>query len=273
MAHTTNYAILRLTPDSARGETVNVGIVVFLPDRLDVRVLPSSAKIRAINPNAPIDQLYALPELFNKLFGPVADDSTRLQMMRNFPVVEISDMGRFASEARPYEDQVQALLDRFVKTPPRKKSTEKTSKLDLELRKAFQASRLLGEESGDIGRHLVVPNFAISEPEQLYADFALKNGRWHITATVDFRVARASIKGAKRGQAALKAVTLDSAVRRFGSANTVPLAVYTANDEDRDLIEPQLAMLGDYSERVFDFSSADERAAYMEHMVQAARSH
>lgn len=272
MAHTTNYAILRLTPDSARGETVNIGVAVFLPDRLDVRVLPATAKVKALNPNTPIDDLYSLPAVFDKMFGAAGDDATRLQLLRAFPLVEVSDFGCFVSEARPYEDQVQALLDRFVKTPPRKQRSEKTSRLDQELRTAFRASKLLGAESEDIQRHLVIPNFAISEPEELYADFALKNGRWHITATVDFRVTRNSIKSAKRGQAALKAVTLDSAVRRFGRENTVPLTVYTANDDDRDLIEPQLAMLHDYSARVYDFSSPVDRASYMEHMAEAARA-
>jgi hypothetical protein len=272
MAHTTNYSILRLTPDAARGETVNIGIAVFLPDRIDVRVIPGAAKIRALNPNVSIDRLYALPELLNKMAGSLGNDSARLSVMQAFPLIELSDFGKFVSDARPYEDQVQSLLERFVKTPPRLRKAEKISRLDKELRTAFSASKLLGDHATDIKSHLVIPNFAISEAEELYADFALKNGKWHITATVDFRVARTSIRSAKRGQAAIKAITLDSAVRRFGTSNTVPLTVYTANDEDRDLIEPQLAMLHDYSERVYDFSSANDRAAYMEHMVTAARS-
>lgn len=271
MAHTTNYSILRLTPDSARGETVNIGVAIFLPDRIDVRVNPGAAKIRALNPNLPIDRLYALPELLNKMAGSLGADTARLSLLRSFPLIELSDFGKFVSDARPYEDQVQSLLERFVKTPARARKPEKISRLDRELRTAFSASKLLGG-SADIKSHLVVPNFAISEPEELYADFALKNGKWHITATVDFRVARTSIRSSKRGQAAIKAITLDSAVRRFGESNTVPLTVYTANDEDRDLIEPQLAMLHDYSERVYDFSSPTDRAAYMEHMVTAARS-
>ena len=44
MAVTYKYSILQAVPDPRRGERVNVGVVVFLADRLDVRLhlLPSS---------------------------------------------------------------------------------------------------------------------------------------------------------------------------------------------------------------------------------------
>lgn len=272
MAHTTSYAILRLTPDEARGETVNVGVVVFLPDRLDVRVQPSSQKIRALNPNAPVDALYALPDILNNLFGKGSDDVLRHHQLQHFPLVTVSPLGRFVADASSYEERVQSLLERFVKTPARTRQPERINRLEQEMRTAFSASKILGVGIDDIDRHRVVPNFPISAAEELYADFALRNGAWHITAVVDFRVGRSSLRGPKKGQAAIKAVTLDNAVRRFGTDRCVPLTVYTANDVDRQIIEPQLAMLADYSERLFDFAIPEDRAAYMEHMSTAAHS-
>ncbi len=47
MGHICKYAILMVVPDSRRGERVNVGLVVFLPDRVDVRC-SASKKIGAI---------------------------------------------------------------------------------------------------------------------------------------------------------------------------------------------------------------------------------
>ncbi|WP_183664326.1 DUF3037 domain-containing protein [Phyllobacterium trifolii] len=32
-----DYAVVRLVPDRIRGETVNIGLVVFHPDRTDIR--------------------------------------------------------------------------------------------------------------------------------------------------------------------------------------------------------------------------------------------
>ena len=50
-----DYAILRVSPDARRGESVNVGVAVFLPHRLDVRILPSLAKVAALAPGFELD--------------------------------------------------------------------------------------------------------------------------------------------------------------------------------------------------------------------------
>ena len=47
MAHIFNYSILTAIPDARRGERVNVGIVVFLAERLDIR-FSDIAKLRAL---------------------------------------------------------------------------------------------------------------------------------------------------------------------------------------------------------------------------------
>jgi hypothetical protein len=47
MAHTFEYAILTAVPDQWRGERVNIGVVVFLDDRLDIRFSDFS-KVAAI---------------------------------------------------------------------------------------------------------------------------------------------------------------------------------------------------------------------------------
>ena len=47
MAHTFKYAILTAIPDQRRGERVNIGLVVFLRDQLDIRFSDLS-KVAAI---------------------------------------------------------------------------------------------------------------------------------------------------------------------------------------------------------------------------------
>src|SRR3546814_4918881 len=47
MAHIYKYTILQAVPDPRRGECVNVGVAVFLPDRVDVR-FSDLAKVKAI---------------------------------------------------------------------------------------------------------------------------------------------------------------------------------------------------------------------------------
>jgi len=272
MADTLNYAILRFVPDAFRGEVVNIGIVVFLPDRLDVRFAVSAHKMRTLNPNVNIDFLQTLEEGLPRLYGAGLSDAERLTMIRGVPLLEVSDFGQFASAAGSYEERVTNLMDRFVKTPPARRPPAKLTRLDKELRTAFSASQILAAPGDDIGSHRVVSKFPIAPSEQLYADFALKNGRMHVTAVLDYRVGIDSLRAQKRGQAAVKAITLDAARRKYGDEDCVRYAIYAAADDAREIIEPQIQMLGEYSDRVFDFTSVDDRTAYMERIVAAAHA-
>ena len=47
MAHIFNYAVLMAVPDVRRGERVNIGVLIFLHDRVDVR-FSEVRKIRAL---------------------------------------------------------------------------------------------------------------------------------------------------------------------------------------------------------------------------------
>lgn len=272
MAATTKYSIIRFSPDPTRGEVINIGLAIFLRDRIDVRVVPSAHRLRTLNPNTTADVISTLevgiPELFKGNFS----DEDRWDLLSNFPMIQLSEMGEFADWGSTYEGRVQALMDRLVKVPAAKRQKERLTKLDKELRTAFSASNILGHDSDDINSHRVIQKFPIAPSEQLYADFALKNGRMHVTAVVDFRVDERSIKSTKRGQAAIKAITLDAAHRRFGDSSCVTYAVFAASDEYRDLVQPQVQMLGDYADRVFDFTSRDDQAAYMSLMVEAAHA-
>ena len=48
MAHTYEYAVLTAVPNPRRGERVNVGIIVFRDDRIDVRFKEAVYKLRAL---------------------------------------------------------------------------------------------------------------------------------------------------------------------------------------------------------------------------------
>lgn len=272
MADTLNYAILRFVPDAFRGEVVNIGIVVFLPDRLDVRVAVSAHKMRTLNPNVNIEFLHMLEEGLPRLYGPDQSDADRLEVLRSVPLLEVSDLGQFTAASKSYEERVANLMDRFVKTPPARRPPEKLTRLDKELRTAFSASQVLASPGDDIGSHRVVTKFPIAPAEQLYADFALKNGKMHVTAVLDYRVKMESLRAQKRGQAAVKAVTLDAARRKYGDGGCVRYAIYAAEEDAREIIEPQIQMLGDYADRVFDFTSAEDRFTYMDLIVAAAHA-
>src|ERR1017187_5563562 len=56
------YAVLRIIPDSRRGECVNIGIVVFTPSKVDVRLISSLNKVAAIDGSIDLHRIAALPE-------------------------------------------------------------------------------------------------------------------------------------------------------------------------------------------------------------------
>ncbi len=45
---TYQYSIIRVTPNPVRAETINVGMIVMRPSGADVRVIETTAKIKAI---------------------------------------------------------------------------------------------------------------------------------------------------------------------------------------------------------------------------------
>lgn len=261
------YAVLRLVPDPVRGERVNFGLAVFLPDSIDVRVHPELAKVRALNPNVDTELLRALPHELNTLFASVEDIASRHRLMSRFPLFHASDLGHFECRPQDYEAEVAKLIERLILTPHRP-TVRHDSRLETTMKQAFRKSKLLADDPSQI-HHRVVPNYPIAEAEGLSADFAIKNGRMHFTAALDLRGAEATIRQDKRGQAALKAMTLHRAQQRFKGCRR--LGVYIADPKSRELAEPHIAMLSHEATEVFDFGVREERAAYMERIQAAAR--
>ncbi len=268
MALTFNYAILRLVPDVRRGECVNVGIIIFQPQHLDVRILPSLNKAKALGGNIDLEQLYNLPESLNRLVQPLGFTSEAYGILKQFSgMVNLSELGWFAVEQPDqYEQHVEQIIDRLVKPPVRRIISGKQTRLQSEVKSMLKNQGILGNKEEDIHQHLVVPKFPIAKEENLYADFALKNSVFHITETIDFR---GGIMLEKFREAALKAITLDKALRTFGN-DTKRFVVYSATAKTESLILAHLNLVSDYSDYVLNIQSADDRTFYIDKIMEAA---
>ena len=112
-----HYAILRIVPNPARGERVNVGIVVFLEDRMDIHISSSLHKVRAIDPRIDIDRIFELPEVLNNVVSPDATVEQRHRLLRSFGITELTELGWFQIE-RPedYGYQVEKIMNDLVNT-------------------------------------------------------------------------------------------------------------------------------------------------------------
>ncbi len=262
-----HYSVLRLIPDASRGECVNFGLVVFLADRLDVRVHPELAKIRALNPNIDTGLLRALPTHLDSLLSPLTDTAARHRVLSTFPLFRASELGHFDCAAADYESNVSRLLERLVLTPSRP-TIKYPSRLEATMKAAFKRSKLLADDPSQI-HHRVVQNYPVAEAEGLSADFAIRNGKMHFTAALDLRGAESTLRQDKRGQAALKAMMLHRAQQRFRGCRRI--GVYITEPSTREIVEQHIAMLCNDAHECFDFGIQEERAAYMERIQEAAR--
>src|SRR5437868_1430475 len=135
MAHIFKYAVLMAIPDPARGERVNVGLVIFREDRIDVRFAELS-KVRAITGNdwgeyaldvgRRIIETYASPQEAQEAFAAQA---------RFDPVFRATDLSWFAVDghAAQYEARVQELLDAMVKRPKTPAPVTRSSRFNTQI--------------------------------------------------------------------------------------------------------------------------------------------
>jgi hypothetical protein len=255
MEHTFDYAILKAIPDARRGERVNVGIIVFLPDRIDVR-LSDLAKLRAISRS---DWAQYATDFRARIMAdfkagePPKNFLGRLSLMES--VIRFSDVAWFSIEAiEQYDDRIKEILDALV-IRPRSEPKPKSTRINTEIARTFRTSRILARPTENIDDHKVVPNFYISKEEELRADFVLKNGVYHVTATLDLRRSNVDIS-----QAALKAIVLDKAGDIFPSG-VRRLGVYAAPPGSRQF-QPHIDLLTDYADDAFNWLDKQDRERY-----------
>jgi hypothetical protein len=268
MGATYNYSLIRAVPDRRRGEWVNVGVAVYLPGEVDVRVLPHPTKLRMLAPDAAASQLAELPVLWNMLCDGITDDAMRQALLAEQPFLHASPAASFLASEQSYERMVTSIMRDLVIPPTQPRQLPKQSRLHTTLKARFRAEEILGDGPEALEKHLVVPNYPIAEGAGITADFALRNGVMRFTETLDFRVGIEQLKQSKRHQAGLKAVTLDMARRRFPDCQTS--VVFAASVETLDIVLPSLTLLSDYAERVYDINNPGDWAAYLTMMKQAA---
>ncbi|GAB0149551.1 DUF3037 domain-containing protein [Marichromatium gracile] len=265
------YAVIRVVPDTRRGETVNIGVVVFRPAGLDVRLLPSLHKVRALDPRFDEQMLRDYPPYFSALIEGIERPEQQHQVLANLGSIRLSALGEFHLEqGQDYEQQVQSILSDLVKPPLKHKRVEPVTRLETVIRQQFEVLQLLAKQEDDIDRGMVVPKYPIEGHGNLYVDFALRKERWIVTETIDFSGSPSTLRGAKFKASALKALTLDAAARKL-KGETVPLVVYqAATDEILEAVQPSIDLLSDYAQQLYNYADADERAAYFDRIAYAA---
>jgi len=177
------FSVLQAHPDRRRGERVNVGIVVFLPDRLDIR-LPESRKMQALTGHAWEEITQAYAEQITRAFKENVEPAEFVQSMDFVSGVFVpSELGTFIVTADDdYEKRVRSILDTLVNRPELSKR-QRQQRINSEISKVLRKAEILATKDETIDDHKVIARFVVS-PEKDVVAFCLQErqdeSRFHV---------------------------------------------------------------------------------------------
>jgi hypothetical protein len=261
------FAIVRIAPDDARDERINIGLAIFQNDRLDLRISAKPQKIRAISgalSAASVHQAAALLEAIDaatRASGLVEVDH-RYEALSRVGVLSLSSRGQFvAQDAAVYDARVASLIRNYVdpEVAP-KELKEKRSRLLTKVKKSLRQERILALKDEGLDSHRVVPQLVIADG--LVADLALKNSVMHVVETVDASHEGDSL-GKVIGEVAVSSLVLQRATMNFGP-DTKPRLVYAASAGIETHVAPSLEVVVKQGVRLFNWNSDNQQAAFLQ---------
>jgi hypothetical protein len=184
--------------------------------------------------------------------------------------MRMSELGWFLADSdEAYEAQVSGVLSDLVLRPRAREEEQaetqaKKTGINREIAKEFSRIRILAKRKETIEDHLVTRDYYVSVTENLRADFAVKNGVFHITSTLDLRRESAHIK-----EACWKACVLMEAKRLMGDT-TRRLGVYAAA-YDATQFRAHIELLKEYSTKTYNWMNPEDQYAYKQAMISAVQ--
>lgn len=267
------YSLIQFTPDRKRNETINIGLVAFMPDSIVVNLCESIRKIRAVDGAISGNDLKNIESMLHKIFSRSVPVSLEIESKFEFLKLilpdsyQLSPLGCFSAATRDEANLKISLLMNELVIPPRPVITrERGARIITNLRTIFRQHDLFSESVDDIFNHRIVEKFPISEKSSLRADFALKNGVYHITETIDLGARDASMKFKEAG---LKSFVMAKAKLELGK-ETKCYAVYSASAADEKDKSEAIDLLSEGSDFIFNLRSQKDKVDYIQRMEEAA---
>jgi Protein of unknown function (DUF3037) len=268
MAHFFDYALIQLIPYAHRGERLNVGIVVFKDNSIDVRINTSSTILNYFNVSTRsldwvVDRIKESDDVKLK-------SSDRFLLQSQFSAYQLSEMGWFSAETEyQYENRIGDILKEYVEQPKIKKFGKKSSVIAGQLRSMFKEHDVFSRNISDLEKHKVIQNVPVGPSGRLTVDFLLKNSKYHATETFDIKesdhVGVADIKNA-----ALINVTFSYAKHALSHSNVACYLVYSASLVVEKTAEPALVIAKRDASDIFNLESREDKNRYLDTMLNAA---
>jgi hypothetical protein len=262
------YSIIKYMPDPKRGEIINVGLVVFLPNKLDVRVINASAKLRMLDGSSSMEEIENLKTSIEEISRLSASVEHSLSILKSFRSPSyLSDPGEFViDDEKQYEQRVRNLFSLLIKPHSTKEKVVRTPRILSHLKEKFESMDLLAKNTDELSKHKVVYNYPLNEKSGFHADFILKNGKFHITEAIDFNV---NDLNSKLKETSMKVMTFMEGRKALGE-KTGSYFVYTATSAIEKEITSHLNMASDYSDELFNLANTKDSARYFDLMSSLA---
>jgi hypothetical protein len=273
MAHCYKFAIVRLAPDDARDERINIGAVVLTEHGLDVRISKRLEKARALSAALDTGMLRELIEnlkhLDERFRAAGVEGDARLKMISRIGPLSLSNTGTFVAEdMNVYEDRFTALFKAMVDPEPAPlRFREKRSKLFTQVKTLFRQERVLANKGEALDSHRIVPSYELAEG--LVADLVLRNGAMHVVETIDASGDGDSLHRAI-GNIGIAALVLERARMEFGDEQTKARLVYNASASLEKIALPSLKAAEHQGAILTNWASADERGQFVHALASLA---
>jgi hypothetical protein len=254
------YAVLEAIPDPRKGERVNVGVAAFSPTGLEIRFGSVGAKLRALTGRSWSPDFDAAKANLLSIFdAQKAPEEWRESALQWSAWLKPSALGSLrAASPEEFFERIDHIIKTLVDVPPPTAKRPKTTRIKTEITRALQENALLADRGESITSGRVVKDYLVAPEEDLWADFAAKNGAMLVVSALDLRK-----QNTPRGEAALKSITLDTADRIYnGAAKTV--GIYAVDPTALPEYRPHLAMLHEYAKTAFvDWGDAVQRRQFL----------
>jgi hypothetical protein len=261
------FVFLRARPDDLRCESINVGMVVFFEQAPRVYLDAPTSRLRALHPDFDQLDLEKWGSELEAALPQVGDFRTQLLWLQGGlgAISADNDVGHLHGETEEeLLSSVESLLERYVHMPERTFTVKRTnaqtsgSTLHAQLRRWFRAAKVYSSKIEDLAKGRIVPGFPIDVADDLYADFALKNGAVHVIETLDLRGVERITKSL-RGEAGFTAVLFDQARQRL-TTDSRRIAVTAA--DDYSIVKPIVHLVSRYADDVVALESSSDRQRF-----------
>jgi Protein of unknown function (DUF3037) len=271
MARSYRFAVVRFAPDDTRGESLNIGVVVFNGDHLDLRLTKRLDRVKSISSAVRTDTLLSLLKNIEALDSQAirrgtTDVESRLKSLGRIGPLAILSSGQFfADTSTAYENRIAAVMEMLVEPEPApKQRREKKSRLFSQVKKSFRAQNVLALRDEGLESHRIVATYELDDG--LIADMVLRNGSYHVIETVD---ASGNEHAFRRtvSEIAVSALVLERARMRFGEEATKARLVYSASAALERIARPSLDAAEHQGAELINWESDEARNRFVRQLV------